>query len=72
MMQLRKLVNDLTNNIHTPVSQARSVLTRGVLRAFRKIKASSIEYYRAEQCWRNKPESPVDMSFPFDNSFDVQ
>jgi len=72
MMQLRKLVNDLTNNIHTPVSQARAVLTRGVLRTFRKIKASSIEYYCVEQCWRNEPESLMDMSFPFDNSFDVQ
>ena len=35
----------------------------GVLRAFRKIKASSIEYYRAKQCWRNEPESLLDMSF---------
>ena len=32
-------------------------IDQGVLRAFRKIKASSIEYYRAEQCWRNEPES---------------
>lgn len=72
MMQLHKLANDLANNTHTPVSQARSVLTREVLRAFKKIKASSIEYYCAEQCWRNEPESLIDMSFPFDNSFDIQ
>ena len=72
MMQLYKLANDLANNTHTPVIQARSALTRGVLCAFKKIKASSIEYYRAEQCWRNKPESLMDMSFPFDNSFDIQ
>lgn len=47
-------------------------IDQGVLCAFKKIKASSIEYYRAEQCWRNKPESLMDMSFPFDNSFDIQ